>query len=179
MEVVGTVVRLQVQRSRLKPAGEYDPSPLLEVSSLEVGPRGATGDGHLDVHHADHPDTRNVKLLNGVSVMTTSRYAALRERYGQHLADGVAGESLLVRTDAIEDLSGDLVLETEDGPLQVTSIPAPPCVEFSRFVLGRGSGDTGAEVRAALDDLGGGARGFYLQTAGYSRITAGCRLLRA
>ena len=182
MDVIGPVVRLQVQRSRLKPGPAAtrvdDPAPLLEVSALELGPRGVTGDGHLDVHHADHPDTRNVKLLNGVSVMTTSRYAALRERYGPHLVDGVAGESLLVDTDLVEDLSGDLVLETEEGSLAVTSFPAPPCVEFSRFVLGRGAGDTGPEVRSALDDLGGGARGFYLQVPGSGRVTAGCRLLR-
>lgn len=44
MDVIGTVVRLQGQRSRLKPGAAatrvYDPEPLLEVSALEVGPRG-------------------------------------------------------------------------------------------------------------------------------------------
>ena len=182
MELIGPVVRLQVQRSRLKPgtrgARVYDPAPLLEVSALEVTPRGVVGDGHLDVHHADHPDTRNVQLLNGVSIMTTSRYAALRDRFGPHLVDGIAGESLLVQTDGVEDLSGPLVLETEEGTLDVTSMPTPPCVEFTRFVLGRGVTDTGPEVRAALEELGGGERGFYLQTAGTGRVSAGCRLLR-
>ena len=40
---VGTVVRLQLQRSPLKPGPRglrtYDPSPLLEVDEVEVSPR--------------------------------------------------------------------------------------------------------------------------------------------
>ena len=71
MELIGTVVRLQVQRSRLKPGEKtqrvYDPAPLLEVDELQVTPRGVLGPGGLlDVHHADHADTRNVKLRNGL-----------------------------------------------------------------------------------------------------------------
>ena len=182
MELIGTVIRLQVQRSRLKPGPAttrvYNPEPLLEVSELEIGPRGVIGDGVLDVHHADHPDSRNVKLLNGISVMTVSRYRALRERYGERLVDGIAGESLLLDTEHLEDLSGRLVLETGGEQLAFDSIPAPPCVEFSRFVIGRGAGDVGPEVMAALDDLDGGARGYYLQTSGTGRVRAGARLYR-
>jgi hypothetical protein len=182
VELIGTVVRLQVQRSRLKPGPAttrvYDPAPLHEVSVLEIGPRGVVGDGILDVHHADHPDTRNVKLLNGISVMTASRYAALRATYGEQLVDGVAGESLLLDTQHLDDLSGRLVIESEDGPIECDSIPAPPCVEFSRFVLGRGAGDVGPEVLAAKDALENGARGYYLQTSGVGTIRAGARVLR-
>lgn len=179
MELIGTVVRLQVQRSRLKPGPAatrvYDPSPLLEVAALEVGPRGVTGDGHLDVHHADHPDTRNVKLRNGLSVMTRPRYEALRARFGPHLVDGIAGESLLL--DDGVDVLGDLRLETDEGVLELTGEPAPPCVEFSRFCL-QATG-TGPDVLAALDALQDGARGFYLQTSGTGRVRAGCRLFSA
>lgn len=182
MELIGTVVRLQVQRSRLKPGQAttrvYNPEPLLEVSELDISKRGVVGDGVLDVHHADHPDSRNVKLLNGVSVMTVSRYRALRERYGEHLVDGIAGESLLLDTEHLDDLSGRLVLETADGALQLDSIPAPPCVEFSRFAIGRGAGDVGLEVMATLDALDDGARGYYLQTSDTGRVRAGARLYR-
>jgi hypothetical protein len=182
VELIGTVIRLQVQRSRLKPGPAttrvYDPAPLVEVAELRITPRGVVGDGILDVHNADHPDSRNVKLLNGVSVMTASRYRALRETYGEHLVDGIAGESLLLDTEHREDLSGGLVLETADGPLAFESIPAPPCVEFSRFVVGRGAGDVGPEVMATLEALDGGARGFYLQTAGTGTVRAGARLYR-
>ncbi|MDT7547600.1 MAG: hypothetical protein QOE99_3710 [Actinomycetota bacterium] len=182
MELIGTVVRLQVQRSRLKPgvgtARVYNPEPLLEVTELAIGPRGVVGDGIRDVHHADHPDTRNNKLRNGVSVMTISRYRDLRERYGKHLVDGIAGESLLLDSEHLDDLTGELVLETAEGELAVTSEPASPCVEFSRFVIGRGLGDVGPEVMATMAALDGGARGYYLQTSGTGRVRAGARLFR-
>lgn len=183
MELIAPVLRLQVQRSRLKPGPAttrvYDPAPLVEVSELEITPRGVVGDGILDVHHADHPDTRNVRLLNGVSVMTVSRYRALRAAYGDHLVDGVAGESLLVDADHLDDLTGSLVLETGEGAIRFESMPTPPCLEFSRFVVGRGAGDVGPEVMAALDALEDGARGYYLRTAGTGKVRAGALLLRS
>ena len=55
---------------------------------------------------------------------------------------------------------------------------APPCVEFSRFVLGRGAGDVGPEVLATMKDLDDGARGYYLQVSGTATVRAGSRLLR-
>ena len=184
MELIGTVVRLQVQRSRLKPGRVphrvYDPAPLLVATALDVNPRGVVGetaDGPvLDVHHADHPDTRNVKLTNGLSVMTRPRYARLRAQYGEQLIDGIAGESVLLDTDG--DLTGALALESESGLLQLTGEPAPPCVEFSRFVIGRGPADTGPEVLAALVALDGGARGHYLTTQDSGRVRVGHRLFR-
>ena len=183
VELIGRVVRLQVQRSRLKPGPAttrvYDPAPLQQVSELEITPRGVIGDGILDVHNADHPDTRNVKLLNGVSVMTVSRYRALRAAYGEHLVDGIAGESLLLDTEHLDDLSGRLVLETAGGPIELDSVPAPPCVEFTRFVLRRGAGDVGPEVMATLEALDDGARGYYLRTTGTGTVRAGAGLFRA
>jgi hypothetical protein len=188
---LGTVARLQVQRSRLKPGPAttrvYDPGPLLEVEALEVGPRGVVGqttDGPvLDVHHADHPDTRNRRLANGLSLLPRASYAALRSRYGPHLVDGVAGESLLLDTEgpwSEADLAGPLRLETTDGDLLELeqALAAPPCVEFSRFCLGLPPGPVGPDVRQALVDLDGGARGFYLQVRGTGRVERGARLLR-
>lgn len=188
---LGTVVRLQVQRSRLKPGPAatraYDPAPLLEVEALEVGPRGVVGqttDGPvLDVHHADHPDTRNRRLANGLSLLPRAHYAALRERYGPHLTDGVAGESLLLDTAgpwAEADLAGTLWLETTDGELLELgeAVAAPPCVEFSRFCLRLPPGPVGDDVRQALVDLDGGARGFSASVTGTGRVERGARLLR-
>lgn len=180
MELIGTVVRLQVQRSRLKPgprgARVYDPAPLLEVSALEVGPRGVTGDGHLDVHHADHPDSRNNELRNGLSLLPRAHYARMRARFGDHLVDGVAGESLLLDTDGPWDQPpGDLLLETAAGDLLPLSgvVPAAPCVEFTRFCLRSDEG-----IEEALEELDHGARGFYVSVAGEGRVEAGARLLR-
>ena len=191
MTVLGTVVRLQVQRSRLKPglrgARVYDPAALLEVTALDVGPRGVVGvtttGPVLDVHHADHPDSRNVRLVNGLSLLTRGHYDRLRQAYGPHLVDGVAGESLLldaVRPWSARDLQGALELETEDGWLLLGEVvPAPPCVEFSRFCLDDLTADAGGEpVQTALEQLDRGARGFYASTSGTGRVRLGARLRR-
>ena len=191
LELIGTVVRLQVQRSRLKPgprgARVYDPSPLLEVAALLVGPHGVVGltdEGPvLDVHHADHPDTRNVRRINGLSLLPRAHYGALRARYGGHLLDGVAGESLLLDTGRCwraEDLTGPLVLETTDGLLPLHDVRvAAPCVEFSRFCLRHGPGPVDDRVMQAMAHLDDGARGFYVRAAGEGRVEVGARLLRA
>jgi len=186
MDVLGTVVRLQVQRSRLKPgekgARTYDPAPLLEVAALDVGPRGVVGVSKsgpvLDVHHADHPDTRNRGLGNGLSLLPRAHYTRLRGTYGPHLVDGAAGESLLLDTAGpwtLTDLEGPLHLETADGELlELTGAAvAVPCVEFSRFCLA-GPGD----LATVLEDLDAGTRGFYVRCAGTGRLEAGARLLR-
>jgi hypothetical protein len=188
---LGTVARLQVQRSRLKPgpavSRAYAPAPLLEVEALEVGPRGVVGqttDGPvLDVHHADHPDSRNRRLGNGLSLLPRGSYAALRARYGPHLVDGVAGESLLLDTAGAwteADLGDRLLLETVDGELlELLDVgAAPPCVEFSRFCLRLPPGPVGDDVRQALVDLDGGARGFYAAVRGTGRVERGARLMR-
>ena len=190
MDVIGTVVRLQVQRSRLKPgprgARAYDPSPLLEVAELEIGPRGVAGlvgaERVVDVHSADHPDSR-WRGGNGLSLLPRAHHDALRQRYGDHLAAGTAGESLLLETGRPlreADLTGNLLLETVAGPpLRLSGAqPAPPCVEFSRWVLGREPGALDDEVLATLEALGGGARGFYADVNGTGRVRAGARLLR-
>jgi hypothetical protein len=192
MEVLGTVVRLQVQRSRLKPgergARRYDPAPLLEVPVLEIGPRGvvgidASGARVVDVHHADHPDSRNVKLTNGLSLLPRPHYALMRERFGPRLRDGIAGESLLLDTPgplAEADLAGRLGLETPDGArVELVSVQAAaPCVEFTRFALGREDFEVDDEVQSAMPLLDGGMRGFYAVPLGTCLVAAGTRLVR-
>ena len=189
MRELGRVARLQVQRARLKPGPPttrvYDPSPLLEVEALEVGPRGVVGvttDGPvLDVHHADHPDSRNVRLVNGLSLLPRAHYAAMRARYGAHVVDGSAGESLLLDTDGpwhADTLPDTLLLELTDGdllPLHDVQV-ASPCVEFSRWCLQVPVGPVGGDVRAALVDLDGGTRGFYVRPDGEGRVEQGARV---
>jgi len=190
VRLLGTVVRLQVQRSRLKPgprgARRYDPSPLLEVDALELGPRGAwglTSQGRvLDVHHAEHPDSRNRRLANGLSLLPRAHYCQLRTRYGGHLVDGIAGENVLLDTDGpmtADDLAATLLLEVDGGTVEVTgAAAAPPCVEFSRFALGRDDLEVDDEVRAALDHLDHGERGFYLSVCSPGVLRPGAALLR-
>jgi hypothetical protein len=190
VDVLGTVVRLQVQRSRLKPGPRstrvYDPAPLLEVPALELEPRGAVGlvDGQriVDVHHADHPDSRH-RGLNGLSLLPRSHYDRLRARFGDHLLDGIAGESLLLETEhpwTVDDLVGELVLETADGELLTLGNPvvAAPCLEFTRFCLRREPGRVDEQLTSALEQLDGGARGFYVTATGTGRVEPAARLLR-
>ena len=192
-QVLGTVLRLQVQRSPLKPGPRhsrvYDPAPLLEVAALEVDARGVVGltEGErapvLDVHHADHPAGKN-RGVNGLSLLPLAHYERMRQRFGPHLADGVAGESLLLDAPAgwqLDDLAGRLELDTADGGrLELGhAAVAAPCVEFSRFCLGREAGvPDDEELVAALDALDHGTRGFYLTARGTGRVEAGARLLR-
>ena len=180
-ESIGTVVRLQVQASRLKPgprgARVYDPTPLVEVEALEVGPRGCVGlvGGRrvLDVHHADHPDTRNRDLVNGLSLLPRSHLNALHARYGGHVRPG---ESLLIDLAAAWPHGSDLLLETDGEPLLLQEVlAAPPCVEFTRYCLGLPPGSLDG-VPEALQDLDGGARGFYARARGTGTVTVGAGL---
>lgn len=190
------VVRLQVQIAPMKPGRApwrvYDPSCLREVEQLRLTTKGVVGllaDGTelLDVHHADHPLSRDRRGLAGVSVMSTGDYAALRERYGPHLVNGIAGEGVLV------DHSPGLAhraMPTEVGlrrppasgsELRLHSVQiADPCVEFTRFCLRLPASDVvGSDVTAGLADLGGGARGYKMVAGGEWVLRRGDLLLIA
>jgi hypothetical protein len=190
VELIGTVVRLQVQCSRLKPGPAttrfYDPSPLLEVAAVDVGPRGVVGVTEsgpvVDVHHADHPDSRNRRLTNGLSLLPRPHYASLRARFGSHLVEGVAGESVLLDTPVSWDPpgpTGELVLETADGEHLALAdvVPIRPCIEFARWCLRRPVGPVDDEVQATMQLLDDGARGYYAVPQGSGRIETGARLL--
>ena len=110
---LGRITRLQIQRSSLKrgqkPNRVFDPAPLLEVSALTLSASGAVallpdGSALLDVHHALHPLTRNSDGVNDLSVGFTGHYARMRERYGDRLVDGCAGENILVDNAAQIDM---------------------------------------------------------------------------
>jgi hypothetical protein len=172
---IGTIVEIQVQRSSLKvpgPVGRYyDPSPIEQVTSLELTPggvlgRGSDGTSILDVHHRDHPMSKN-RDLNGISIGFVSHYELMRRRAGEHLSNGLAGENLLVQTDntyIAADLPEELVVETQSG--QVVRLievqVAEPCVEFTKFTL-QYSPDTRPDHRVSemLDFLRRGMRGYY------------------
>ncbi|MEO6204275.1 MAG: hypothetical protein ABIO67_02670 [Mycobacteriales bacterium] len=184
MQLIGTVVRLQVQRSHLKPrpsgSGRYDPAPLLPVDALDVTERGCVGvtpaGPVVDLHHADHPESRNVRLVNGLSLLPLSNYQRLRARYGEHVVDGSAGENVLVDG----ELGGDMLLELDGEPVPVTGVmAAPPCMEFSRWCLQRDDFEVDDEVRAALENLDHGARGTYARVAAPGRLVLGARVWRA
>ncbi len=174
---LGKIVRLQIQRSPLKvgekPNRVYDPSPILAVNELTLTPQGAVArafDGAplLDVHHAAHPQTRNVKGVNALSVGFTSHYAAMRAQYGDHVTNGCAGENILIETErrvTPEEIAGGIAIQPAgaDSPvwLHVNQVAAP-CREFSGYMM---SGPGSIALREALQFLNDGMRGFYCALA--------------
>src|SRR5712692_36207 len=120
MQDIGRIVRLQIQRGSLKtgekPTRVYDPTPLFAVDRLALGPDGALGEGSdgswlVDVHHRAHPRTKNEDGAHGVSLGFTSHYALMRDRFGERIAPGCAGENILAEADRrldVADLQGGL-----------------------------------------------------------------------
>jgi hypothetical protein len=183
------IVRLQIQEEPLKrgdkPHRWYDPTPIRQVERLLLDDRGATGvidgDKVIDVHHVDHPRTRNHGQASGLSVGFTAHYRAMRTRFGERVADGIAGENVLVDSDELmnrERIAGG-AFRTRDGravPFTEVHI-AEPCVEFSRYVLGVEPGGKSQPMREPLRALMGGMRGFYVALAEPVELMVGDELL--
>lgn len=181
------IVRLQVQRGPVKvgkaPLREYRPAAIVPVDRTVAGPRGVRGvtaDGVevLDVHHQDHPQSRDPKGRAGILFMGTGDYVALRERYGDHVVDGIAGETILLDAPsglAPLNLPEAVRVSTADGPLELRDVrAADPCVEFSRFCLRQQPSPTVDDaVRQALVDLDFGARGYRSVAVGTGTIRVG------
>jgi hypothetical protein len=176
MHEIGNITRIQVQQSPLKgrkpPTKYYDPSPLLEVERLLLSANGIIGityDGRevIDVHHVDHPESRNIEGKNSMSFGFTSHYRSIRERFGEHVTDGIAGENILVATETIlhrEDLGEQLALQNHmTGEYIYLSgiLIASPCVEFSQFAANHGMPMPPKALKETLQFLNGGMRGFY------------------
>lgn len=191
MRELGHVVRLQIQRSSLKtgekPSRLYDPAPILAVERLAVGPDGVLGEGPdgswlVDVHHRAHPHTKNADGGHGVSLGFTSHYRLMRERFGEHITPGCAGENILVETDGacleLDDLGQGVACVAADGRelvrLEVLQV-AHPCRPFSGWALG---GMVETEVlKQTLQFLDDGMRGFYCLGVGSGIVAVGDRLV--
>ncbi|HXV91151.1 MAG TPA: MOSC domain-containing protein [Gemmatimonadales bacterium] len=189
MREIGPIVQLQVQRSALKtgakPDRTYSPAPLLPVERLWVTPAGVLGgaaDGSwlVDVHHRDHPASRNGDGGNGVSVGFTAHYDRMRERFGERITPGCAGENLIAHAPGVvsyDDLRHGLAVRGPDGAerlrLRVLEV-ARPCRPFTGWALGhRVESDV---LKESLQFLDGGMRGFYCVAEGSAEIAVGDRL---
>lgn len=180
MTVEGTILRLQVQKGSLKageaPARWYNPAPISSVPSLSMSVDGVWGHDDsaapiVDVHNATHSESKNRNRTNGVSIGFTSHYRAMRERFGDHLEDGLAGENILIHTDEMvgpEHLAEGLVIRNEAGyEVRLTDIiVAAPCVEFARFALRFPNGaKPDRTVTDAVKFLNNGMRGYYAKVS--------------
>ena len=179
-QAIGTIVRLQVQASSLKVGDKprrYDPAPLRPVPAISLSAAGViglaeNGESIVDVHHREHPTSKNRGGENGISLGFTTHYREMRQRFGQHLADGIAGENILIEADrqfTVEELANGVVVEGTGGKrLELRPvIVAAPCVEFSRYALKFPEGARPDEtVTEALRFLDAGMRGFYATYSG-------------
>lgn len=189
MREIGPIVRLQIQRSALKtgakPDRTYSPAPLLPVERLWVTAAGVLGAGPdgtwlVDVHHRDHPASRNAEGGNGVSVGFTAHYDRMRERFGERITPGCAGENLIADAPgafSYDDLRHGLAIRAPDGAerlrLRVLEV-AKPCRPFTGWALGR---QVEPDVlKESLRFLDGGMRGFYCVAEGTGEIAVGDRL---
>ncbi len=176
MYEIGRIRQVQVQRSSLKVERHrseyYDPRPLLVVSSLLLTPHGvvgitAEGEHVIDVHNVDHPDSRNRGGGNGISIGFTSHYQTMREHFGPHLTDGIAGENILVEIEGeqrLADLERGLVIKRRDREqlIHLTRVKAAtPCIEFSHFAINTRIPPSNRRIKETLQFLDKGRRGFY------------------
>ncbi len=190
MRELGRIVRLQIQRSSLKtgdkPTRMYDPAPILDVGRLAVGPDGALGEAPegawlVDVHHRAHPHTKNEDGGHGVSLGFTSHYSLMRDRFGDRITPGCAGENILVETGGrvgFDDLARGIACIAGDGRelvrLEVLQV-AHPCRPFSGWALGgMVESDVLKETLQFLDD---GMRGFYCLGVGAGIVAVGDRVV--
>lgn len=189
MQAIGEIVLVQVQRSPLKVRTDttvtYTTTPLLTVDSLRLTPAGIVGltiDGGqiVDVHHEQHPQSRNRGQINAISFGFSSHYQLMRERFGSHMSDGCAGENIVIASERIfrlEDLGRRVVIRSAATGAEtvLTSLRvAKPCVEFSYFALNQAPPLPAAEIKSTLQFLDRGTRGFYAvvetKGAGYGAI---------
>lgn len=178
---LGVVSLVQLQPSGLiidapEPASVrsiYDASRRVEVDRLEITPRGIeatlpSGEQVLDIHHLDHPDKAYAED-DLICIGFSAHYEAMRDEFGAHMVDGIAGENILIDyLDEVwpEDLGNRLGIENQDtgevAVLEMVSF-AEPCVEFSRFCIQRQQEDVPARrLGQILRFLGKGRRGFLL-----------------
>lgn len=183
MRKIGLIQQLQVQTVSLKQGEKssryYDPAGIRRVSALRLTPQGVVGleNGQEwnDVHHAEHPQSKNRTLTNGISFNFTSHYGLMQQRFGTHLSHGIAGENFLIVTDETFDESrfaGGVTIQTQAGAtVQLAQVcVAAPCAPFSEFALNLEERPPAELLKATLQFLDDGMRGFYCQVVEQSAI---------
>lgn len=174
---LGEVLLVQLQPDGLiikKDGGHfYDVARRVEVDELIINSRGIeaitpAGDHVLDIHHLDHPN-KEYDDDDLVSIGFSSHYDRMRERFGDHLVYGAAGENIIIKAaDEIwlSDLGTQIGIENQEtgqmlvlGGIQI----ANPCEEFSHFAAQKSDDRLPpSDLKEILNFLGKGRRGFLL-----------------
>jgi len=174
---LGRVKLVQLQPSGLiieNPSGDfYDASRRVEVDSIQITSNGieaTTPEGKhvLDIHHLDHPD-KAYDDDDLVCIGFTSHYQAMRDRFGKHMVDGIAGENIIIEYDQevwTENIGQQLAIENvETGKRTLLDFVsfAAPCDEFSHFAANSQHERLPADkLKNTLQFLNNGRRGFLL-----------------
>lgn len=176
MKKIGEIVLLQVQvesiKTGTKPNQRYVPDPhLTSIPRLRInsdGVEGITAGGDVlhDVHNRTHPRTKFTGT-NGVSLGFTGHYDRMRDRFGDHMVDGIAGEGIIVRSDTqlpLEALAGGILIRSHDREVTLHDWQVlNPCAPFTRFCLQFPEGEKpNREFTQALTFLENGMRGFKM-----------------
>ncbi len=178
MTLLGTIARLQIQRSSLTigtgPTRYFDPAALLVVEELFLTPGGAwaparDGSCIVDVHNAMHPFTRS-RGENTLCVGFSRHYDTMRARFGNSFTFGCAAENIIVEGTApsvtLDEVANGIAIETADGIATLTNvIVATPCMPFAKFALRDPHASTEA-VKSAIQFIDQGIRGYYCAFAG-------------
>jgi hypothetical protein len=168
-ELIGKIVRLQVQKVPIKIKGEaYLPHEILSVESASVDAWGMLGfhDGTwvVDAHHRSHPAARGGGR-RPLSVGFTGHYDKMAARFGS-APIGIAGENIIIDGPAfaLADLGEGLIVKTASGSVMSLERPsvAAPCIEFTSFMLGLETVAPRDEIDGPLADLHDGRRGFIV-----------------
>ncbi len=177
---LGTVKLVQLQPNGLiieKSSGYfYDETRRVEVDQLLINKKGIeattpNGVHVLDIHHLDHPD-KEYDDDDLVCIGFTSHYDKMRERFGDHMVYGSAGENIIIENSDevwLDDLGDQIAIENQEtgqqlllGQVQV----ADPCDEFSHFVAQSQEERLPAqELKGILKFLSDGRRGFLMVLA--------------
>lgn len=183
MKLLGTISLLQIQRRSLTigtgPTRYFDPAGLLAVEELFLTAGGAfasapDGSCLVDVHNATHPFTRS-RGENTLSVGFSRHYDAMRAHFGDPFPFGCAAENIIVDGPDARvtpaDVAGGIVIETADGSAPLAQvIVAPPCMPFAKYAL-RDREAPPPAVKAAIQFIDQGIRGYYCAYAGPKTAT--------
>ena len=177
IKYLGVVKLVQLQPNGLiikKDGGYfYDESRRVEVPKLIINSKGieATtpeGDHVIDIHHLDHPD-KEYDDDDLVCIGFSSHYDKMKERFGDHLVYGTAGENIIIEYPGeiwLEDLEGQIGFENQDTRQMLVLedvLVAAPCEEFSHFAAQSQEEKLPAgELKEILQFLSDGRRGFLM-----------------
>lgn len=167
-QTVGSVVKLQVSRTRIRRGPVFDPGPLREVSRMRVSSEGVIGfDGGawmLDSHHRAFPDRKPVAPARALLIGFEGNYRRIWEACGQ-IPLGAAGENVIVSSDRVigpEEIAGGVRIGRGEEAVELyKAAPAEACAPFTRYVLGQPD-LTAEEADPVRRVLSRGLRGYLL-----------------